>query len=476
MGAMSDAHSPPASGAQATDRRGRVHEAPHLAGVPFLGHLSALRRDPIAVFQRAAATGHDLVRLPVGAGSVYVLRRTEDVKRVLLDNRQNFSKQTRGYAALRFVLGNGLITSEGEFWLRQRRLAQPAFHRQRLAQFGERMVELTQQLLEQWERAARLGSPVDVASDMMALTLRIVGWTLLSSEVGPHAPSVSEALNELLHQVIRRTTQWVRLPRWLRTPQNRALQRARRNLDRVVLGMIAERRESGAERPDLLGMLMFARDEETGETMSDQQLRDEVMTIFLAGHETTANALTWTLYLLFRHPEVRDRLEREVASALHGRPPRVEDLPKLGYVLAVVQEAMRLYPPVWMLMRRSEREDVLAGFRVPAGAYVAVCPFLLHRDPRLFENPERFDPERFMGERAARIPRFGYIPFSAGPRMCIGNGFALMEAQLVLASIAQRFRLELAPGHPVELDPAVTLRPKHGMRMTLRPAEPRVRM
>jgi cytochrome P450 len=455
--------------AEATAHRESYPDAPHLPGVPFLGHLPALRRDPIAVFQRAAALGDDLVRLPVGTRSVYVLRRTEDVKRVLQEYAQNYSKKTRGYAALRFVLGNGLITSQGDFWLRQRRLAQPSFHRQRLAQFGVRMVDLTEELLDRWDAAARLGSAVDVASEMSALTLRIVGWTLLSTETGPHAPAVSDALNELLHQVIRRTTQWIRLPRSIPTPGNRAVHRARKALDRVVLGMIAERRRSGADVPDLLGMLMSARDEDCGEAMSDQQLRDEVMTIFLAGHETTANALTWTLYLLSGHPEVRGRLEREVASALQGRRPGVEDLPKLGYVLAVVQESMRLYPPVWLLMRNTEREDVLAGFRVPARAFVAISPFLLHRDPRLFENPERFDPERFIGERAARIPRFGYIPFSQGPRVCIGNGFALMEAQLVLASIVQRFRLELVPGHPVELDPAVTLRPKHGMRMEVRP-------
>jgi cytochrome P450 len=212
---------------------------------------------------------------------------------------------------------------------------------------------------------------------------------------------------------------------------------------------------------------MAARDEETGEAMSDGQLRDEVMTIFLAGHETTANALTWTLYLLSRHPEVRRRLEREVAEALGGRAPTAADLPKLGYALAVVQESMRLYPPVWLVMRRCERDDVIAGYRVPAHDFIALPPFIIHRDPKLFENPEGFDPDRFLGERAAQIPRFGYLPFSAGPRVCIGNGFALMEAQLVLASLVQRFRLDLVPGHRVELHAAVTLRPRHGMRMTL---------
>src|SRR5918996_6552631 len=316
-------------------------EAPLVPGVPVLGHLPALGRDPIEVFQRAAALGHDLVRLPVGAKYIYLVRRPEDVRYILQENRQNFSKQTSGYAALRLFLGNGLVTSEGDFWLRQRRLAQPAFHRQRIAGFADKMVDLTGEMLERWEGAAHRGEALDVASEMMELTLRIVGWTLLSTEVGPDSPAVGRALNELLPQVLRRSLSMVRLPCWVPTPKNRALREARGALDRIVLPMIAERRQRGGDGTDLLGMLMSARDEETGEAMGDGQLRDEVMTIFLAGHETTANALTWTLYLLSRHPDVRRRLEREVAEALGGRAPTAVDLAELGYALAVVQESMR---------------------------------------------------------------------------------------------------------------------------------------
>jgi cytochrome P450 len=458
-----------ASPDRSSPRAETAPEAPSLRGLPIVGHLPALQRDPIKVFQRAAALGHDLVRLPVASRSIYLVRRPDDIRYILQENRHNFSKRTRGYAELRLLLGNGLINSDGDFWLRQRRLAQPAFHRQRIAGFAEKMVDLTRQMLERWETAARSGERLDVASEMMTLTLRIVGWTLLSTEVGPDSPAVGRALSELLPQVLRRSLAILRLPRSLPTSKNRALWAARATLDRVVLRMIAERRQRGSEGADLLGMLMSARDEETGEAMSDAQLRDEVMTIFLAGHETTANALAWTLYFLSRHPDVRRRLEGEVAAVLQGRQPTAADLPKLAYALAVVQESMRLYPPVWLLMRRCESDDVLAGYRVPAHAFVAVAPFIIHRDPTLFENPEGFDPERFLGERAAQVPRFGYLPFSAGPRACIGNGFALMEAQLVLASIVQRFRLDLVPGHPVELHPAVTLRPRHGMRMTLHP-------
>lgn len=438
---------------------------PILKGLPFLGQLPALRRDAIGVFQRAAALGYDVVRLPVAARTLYLIRRPDDLKYVLQENLRNFSKQTAGYRALRLVLGNGLVTSEGEFWLHQRRLVQPAFHRQRVAGFADTMVDLTRQMLERWDLAARRGEPLDVAAEMTALTLRIVGWTLLSTEAGPDSPTVSRALGRLLREVLHRSTAVVRIPSYLPTPKNRALRVARASLDGVVLRIIAERRAGRAQKNDLLDMLMSARDEDTGEAMTDTQLRDEVMTIFLAGHETTANALTWTLYLLSRHPEVRRRLEQEVGTALEGRSPTAADLPRLGYALAVVQESMRLYPPVWMVMRRCERGDVIGGYRIDPGEFVAISPFITHRDPRLFDDPERFDPERFLGDRAGHIPRFGYLPFSGGPRVCIGNGFALMEAQLVLASIAQRFRLDLLPGHPVELDAAVTLRPRYGMRM-----------
>lgn len=405
--------------------------------------------------------------MQVGPRDVYLVRRPEHVKYVLQENAGHFSKQTRGYDALRAILGNGLVTSEGAFWLRQRRLAQPAFHRQRIAQFASTMVDLTGQLLERWEKEAARGGIVDLSQEMMALTLRVVGWTLLSTEIGPDSPVVAEALNELLHQVMPRTTRLLQLPLSVPTPMNLALARARRQLDGIVLRIIEERRRSGQLGDDLLGMLMAARDEDTGEAMSDAQLRDEVMTIFLAGHETTANALTWTLYLLSQHPSVRAKLEAEVEAALGNRTPRFEDLPQLGYVLAVINESMRLYPPVWMLVRRVEVDEAVGGFRLPRGSFVAVSPLVMHRDPVLFPDPERFDPERFVGAAPNALPRFAFIPFSGGPRICIGNGFALMEAQLVLSMIVQRFRLDLVPGHRVERDPAVTLRPKFGMRMTI---------
>ena len=457
--------SPPVSSSQP------LRDAPLLGGgLPVVGQLLALRNDPIAVFRRAAEVPSDVVRIQVGPRSLFLVRRPEHVKYVLQENAGRFSKQTRGYEALRTVLGNGLVTSEGAFWLRQRRLAQPAFHRQRIAQFASTMTSLTGELMQKWRTASERDEELDVSHQMMALTLRVVGWTLLSTEIGPASPVVADALNVVLHQMMPRTTRLLSLPLSVPTPMNLALRRSRGKLDEIVLRIIDERRRSGTLGDDLLGMLMAARDEETGEAMSDAQLRDEVMTIFLAGHETTANALTWTLYLLSQHPELRARLAREVHAAMGDRTPTFEDLPKLGYVQAVINESMRLYPPVWMLMRRAEVDGEIGGFRVPLHSFVAVSPFINHRLPELFPEPERFDPERFTGSGANALPRFAYIPFSGGQRVCIGNGFALMEAQLVLTMIAQRFELDLVPGHRVVLDPAVTLRPKSGMRMRVRPA------
>jgi cytochrome P450 len=368
------------------------------------------------------------------------------------------------------VLGNGLVTSEGSFWLRQRRIIQPAFHRQRITRFAQTMVRCGKDMLDGWEQAARTGAPIDVHHEMMRVTVRVIGLTMLSTEVSARAGTVERALDRILHQVVRRTTSLLALPLSLPTPLNRELRAARAELDGVVNAIIAARRRSGKDEGDLLSLLMAARDEQTGEGMSDLQLRDEVMTIFLAGHETTANALTWTLYLLSKHPAVWRQLLQEVRSVVGQREPSVEDLPRLEYGMRVLQESMRLYPPVWVLVRRAEKEERLGGFPIPRHAFVAACAFVSHRNPAVFENPEGFDPDRFTPERVAALPRFAYYPFGGGPRICIGNHFALMEAQLLLTMIAQRYRLDLVPGHPVVLDPTITLRPRHGMRMFARPS------
>jgi cytochrome P450 len=440
--------------------------APTLPTSSLLGHLSRFRTDPIGLFREGAALG-DVVRFPVGPRSVYLLRQPEHIKYVLQDACKYFTKQTKGYHSLRFILGNGLVTSEGDFWLRQRRIAQPAFHRQRIAQFGDSITSLTEEMLDRWARNIPAGRTIDVAKEMMALTLRIMGRTLLSTELSEEAGTVASSLVELLHQIIERTTQLVSLPVWLPTQKNRRMLRAREQLNRIVYAIIAERRRAREAGTDLLGMLMDARDEETGAAMNDEQLRDEVMTIFLAGHETTSNALSWAFYLLSQHPQVEAKLRAETHAVLGWRAPKIEDLPRLPYAMMVIQEAMRLYPPVWLLMRRSERPESIDGYRIPVHSFIAISPYMTQRDARCFKSPDEFLPERFAPQNAAAMHRFAYFPFGAGPRVCIGNNFALIEAQLILATVIQRFSLKLMPGHPVEPHPTVTLRPRHGIRMSV---------
>jgi cytochrome P450 len=362
------------------------------------------------------------------------------------------------------VLGNGLLTSEGDFWRRQRRIAQPAFHKERIAAFGDVMVRAAEDTARAWTAVAKSGGTLDVAAEMMRLTLRIAGETLLSSDVTGHAAVVGDAVSLLLREANRRILQPIEVPLRVPTPNNRRVLRVLSELDAIVFRMIEDRRRMTGGRPsDLLTMLMEARDEETGEGMTDKQLRDEVLTIFLAGHETTANALSWTFYLLSLHPEVARRTSAELADVLGGRAPQVADLGRLVYTTAVLKEAMRLFPPAWIVGRRAVEDDTIDGYDIPRDSIVFVSPWLTHRHPAFWQNPEGFDPERFLPERAATIHRYAYFPFGAGPRLCIGQGFAMIEAVLLLATLAQRIRLDLVPGHRVVPHPSITLRPRYGI-------------
>ena len=432
----------------------------------LFGHLREFRSDPLGLLVRVASEHGDVVALRFVNRRMYLLRRPEHVRYVLQDNSKNFDKQTIGYRRLRAILGNGLVTSEGTFWLRQRRIMQPAFHRESVQAFGGTMVRLTREMLDSWERRIGLEEPPDVAGEMHALTLRIVAQTLLSTDVQKHAEAVGRSLNELLQQVLNRTSTVFELPRWIPTLKNLRFKRAKRALDQIIFGMIAIRQRSGRAEGDLLDLLLAARDEESGEGMTPHQLRDEVMTIFLAGHETTANALSWSWLLLSEHPAVVRALQSELTRVLGQRAPTVEDLPKLSYTGQIIEEAMRLYPPVWLLVRRVLGDDEIGGYRIPKNSYVMLSPYLTHRDAEFWSNPEGFDPERFSPETRRQLPRYAYFPFGGGPRVCIGNSFAMMEAQLVLATIAQRFELHRVPGSRIEAQPSVTLRPKFGIRMT----------
>lgn len=435
----------------------------------FLGPLRAFQSDPLSLFRRVADTGNEVVEMRVGPKWVTLLRNPEHVEHVLVDNVKNYCKQTRGYRALRKILGNGLLTSEGDFWRRQRRIAQPAFHRQRIAGFAESMVSSTERMLrDRWDAVAARGDTLDVSDEMMRLTLEIVSETMLGIGVGDRADVVARSLPYLLEHVVYQITHPLSPHEIVPTPRNIRFWRAIRALDAVVGGIVSERRTSGPRgHGDLLDMFMEARDEETGEGMSDRELRDEVMTMYLAGHETTAVVLSWTFMLLSEQPAWAARVQEELDRTLGGVPPTFESVRAFDVTKRVIQESMRLYPPVWILARTAVQDDVIGGYRVPKGRLVFVSPWLTHRHPTHWPDGDTFDPDRFLPERMKGQPRLAYFPFSGGTRKCIGDQFAMMEAELILATILQRYRLTLVPEHPVAPHTAVTLRPAQGMKMRL---------
>ncbi len=375
--------------------------------------------------------------------------------------QQNFRKD-RVIQNSRWFLGQGLLTSEGGEWLRQRRLSQPAFHRERLALYARIINGCAEEMLDSWKD----GENRDVHQEMMQLTLRVVAKVLFSVDVKNESKEVAAALNLLMkHSSGARML----LPPWVRylpLPFLIRVRRAVRQLDEVVYRIIRERRRSENDNGDLLSMLMSARDED-GSRMTDRQLRDEVMTFLLAGHETTALSLSWAWFLLSENPEAENKLHHELARVLDGKNPSFEDLPRLCYTEAVVKESVRLYPPAWSLARTAAEDFEIGGYLVPAGSNVVMSQWIMHRDPRFFPSPEQFDPGRWFEEHTQRLPRFAYFPFGGGPRYCVGASFAMMEATLLLAAIAQRFRLRMVPGHKVVPVPSITLRPKYGIKMSL---------
>jgi cytochrome P450 len=428
-----------------------------------------MRADPLGFVGRLFGDYGDVSLLRMGPVQAYMFFHPDDVKHVLQERHTNFVKGPI-VGRVKILIGEGLFTSEGDFWRRQRRLAQPAFHRERIAGFVDTMVRCTAERLDAWEPRVASGASFDVAAEMSALTLTIVGRALFGRDLSGEAAAAGAALATTLEFCAERALSYLTPPLFVPTAKNRAFKRARRVLDELVYAMIEARRRSGEEHGDLLGMLMAARDEETGERMTVRQLRDEVITFLLAGHETTAVALTWTWYLLSQHPEIADRLQREVTAALGTRPPTLADLPNIPFARMIVEEAMRLYPPVWGIGRQTIAPDRIGGYQIPAGAVINLSPWITHRHPAFWDDPDRFDPERFTPERVRARHRFAYFPFSGGPRLCIGETFALVEAQLIVAMMAQRYRLALVPGTVVRPEPHLTLRPHGGLPVTVRRA------
>jgi cytochrome P450 len=442
-------------------------EAPLVRGLPLLGSLRELQKGSLAFFERVRDETGDVARITLGPRKALAIADPRWIEHVLVNDARGYSKQTRGYEMLRKLIGNGLVTSEGSFWLRQRRIAQPAFHRERIAGFATLMRRAAEDMVARWQP----GASFDAAAEMMRVTLRIVGEALFSTDVTADSDAVGAAVNELVHQAVERAQSILFVPEVVPTPMNRRFKHATGVLDRIVLGIIAERRASEREqrqgKRDLLGMLMATVDEETGERMDDVQLRDEVMTILIAGHETTANLLAWTLQLLGEHPGVEERLREEIAP-LAGTAPAVEAVMRLPLLDAVLKESMRLYPPVWILARLAEKDDEIGGFRVHKKDFVFMSQWAVHRHPKLWPDPTRFDPQRFLDDPdGERRHKYAYFPFSGGNRKCIGDFFALLEAKIILVTVLQRARLVLASGTRPVPDPTVTLRPKGGVLVRL---------
>lgn len=425
-----------------------------------MGVLPEFRKHAPEFLLQVARDYGDLARLRLGSRYLYLVSQPDWIKDVLITHQKNFRK-SRILERARVLLGNGLLTSEGDFHVRQRRLVQPAFHRDRLAGYASAMVAYAVRCRDHWES----GATFDVASEMMRLTQAIVARVLFSADVASEADEIGVALSQLFGLYERMLSP---LPAWvnkLPLPSVRRSERARDRLNRTILRIIAEHRASGHDSGDLLSMLLRAQDDETHGGMTDQQIRDETLTLFLAGHETTANALTWTWYLLSQNPEAEAKLHAELDRVLAGRLPVFEDLPQLRYTEMVFSEALRLYPPAWGIGRRAIRDYRIGDYTIPARSIILMSPYVVHRDPRWFSQPEQFDPDRWLPERAEARPKFSYFPFGGGTRACIGERFAWMEGALLLATLAQRWNLRLAPGHRVEARALITLRARYGMRM-----------
>jgi cytochrome P450 len=440
------------------ERRVRLPQPPGPRGRRISGSFPDYTRDQLGFLARCAGEYGDVVRMRFFNVGIVLLNHPDHIEQVLVGNNRNFIKDRAERSGLRF-LGSGLLTSEGDFWRRQRRLAQPAFHRERINAYGETMVGNAERMLQTW----RGGETRDIAAEMSRLTLGIVAKTLF----GAISDAEREAVGAALRVILDRFTGGVlfKVPEGIPTPGNLRFRRAIRDLEGVIYGIVERRRQSGLDTGDLLSMLLAARDEETGEGMSDAQLRDEVMTILLAGHETTALNLAWTFYLLAEHPKAEAKLLAELEEALGDRAPAVADLAGLPYAGAMIKESLRLYPPAWGFGREALEDCGIGGYRVPAGTQIIVSQWVTHRDERFFERAQEFAPERWLDGSAGRLPRYAYFPFGGGPRLCIGRQFATLEATLLLATIARRFRLRPADDGPIIPRPSLSLRPEGGMRM-----------
>ncbi|GLY00483.1 cytochrome P450 [Actinoplanes sp. NBRC 101535] len=424
--------------------------------------LLVMGRDRLGMMTSAAGRYGDVARLPVGPKRLWFFNHPATAKHVLADNAGNYHKGI-GLVHARRALGDGLLTSEGELWRKQRRVIQPAFQSRRIAAQAGIVAEEAEKLVARLRRHAG-GEPVDVLQEMTGLTLGVLGRTLLDTDLSRFA-TIGDDFAAVQDQAMFELATLGAVPGWVPLPRQRRFRRARRNLEGTVDRLVADRPDPVGD--DVLSRLIVSTGAERDPRIARERLRDELVTLLLAGHETTASTLSWTLHLVDRHPDVRERLHEEAVRVLGDRPPVFEDLHRLRYTAMVLDEAMRLFPPVWILPRKSVGPDVIGGFRVPAGADVLICPYTLHRHPGFWPDPERFDPERFDPDASPDRPRYAYIPFGAGPRFCVGNHLGLMEAAFVLAMIVRDLRLTSVPGRPVVPEPMLSLRVRGGLPMTV---------
>ncbi|MGB3640751.1 MAG: cytochrome P450 [Rivularia sp. (in: cyanobacteria)] len=431
-------------------------------GTSIAGHLLDLGNDPLGFLTDCGRNYGDIVPLQLGLTPACLIVNPDYIEQILKD-RNSFIK-SRGFRALKSLLGEGLLTNEGESWFRQRRLAQPVFHQKKINGYGKMMVEYSEAITENWVD----GEIRDVHVEMMSLTLKIVMKCIFNQDVGEgEAKNVAHALDVAMNWFESKRKQNFLIWEWFPRPENIRYRNAISKMDESIYSLIQQKRQSNEDGTDLLSMLMQARDEDDNSQMSDYQLRDEVATLMLAGHETTANALSWTWMLLAQHPQVEAKLWDELKSVLGGRLPTIEDLPQLPYANMVIKESMRLYPPVAIFGREAVEDYQLDGYEIPSGCVVMLSQWVMHRHPKYFDNSEEFIPERWENDLEKRLPRGVYIPFGDGPRICIGKGFAMMEAVLILATVAQKYKLKLVEDHPIVPQPSITLRPEHGIKVEI---------
>jgi cytochrome P450 len=456
----------------ATSVKGRV--APGPPGLPVIGNARGFQKDIIQTLLDGFRQYGDVVRFR-GLGPlfpVFLFAHPDYVMHALKDNSANYPKTPFINDKWRMVVGEGLICSKGDFWQRQRRLAQPSFDPKLLRSFDGVIVEETETLLEEWRPRIERGEPIDVAREMVHLALMCLGQAMFSTDWRREAKVMGPAVHDAIGYAYKLIESFVTVPENIPTPGNRRFKQARRTLEEIMERMIARRHEMKEQPADLLGTLMTA-ELENGERMDDLQVRSELMTFMFGGHETVASGLAWTWYLLSKHPDVQRRLVEEVDEVLQGRTPTADDIQNLEYTTMVINESLRLYPPVWLISRTPVADDVVGGYEVPAGSMVLISSLVSHRHPDMWEDPEGFDPERWTPERSEGRSRNAWFPFSGGPRQCIGGFFGLIEMHLVISYVLQRYRLEIVPHHPVHPRPGITLGFKQGLMMTVHPRESR---